>query len=348
MNAARDALLGWTGCLLDRTRSPGEQRDAAHAWCAWAMQRLGLDDNCIDPPNDPLNHPISLPTGEAISPQSAAFCVRDHRRTAVFLQAMDAAIRAARIQFPGETIHVVEAGCGPLAPLTLPFALRHAPEEVSFTLIDLHETSLAGARQLAAEFGVTPSFRACVAGDAGAVKFAEDQRPHVIACEVLRRALAKEPQVAVTRALAPQLRAGGFFLPERIDVDLGLLHWDRHLRRMTMGEDPLAPNPIEELGSAFVLDAYAAAGLVPSAEGLLRGGVVALPPHEPGQPRLFTRIKVFRKHVLRDFESGLTLPEPLGRRDVIPASGGTVQFTYEISANPGLRATVLPSPGVGH
>src|SRR5690606_22092088 len=154
-----------------------------------------------------------LPSGEAISPQRAALCVREHRRTAVFLQAMDAAIRAARERFPGETLHVVEAGCGPLAPLTLPFALRYAPEEVAFTLIDLHEASLASARRLASELGVEGSIRACRAEDATEVRFAEAEQPHVIACEVLRRALKKEPQVAVTRALAPQLRTGGFFLP---------------------------------------------------------------------------------------------------------------------------------------
>src|SRR5690606_27285209 len=116
-------------------------------------------------------------------------------------------------------------------PLSLPFALRYPPEEVVFTLLDFHEVSLAGARRLAEDLGVTPSVRAWVAGDASEVRFAESERPHVIACEVLSRALKDEPQVAVTRHLAPQLREGGFFVPERIEIEAGFLHGDRQQRR---------------------------------------------------------------------------------------------------------------------
>ncbi len=204
MTHARSSFLEWTRCLLDPAASFGEQREAVHAWCAWAASRLGIDALVLGS-GDALTTPTTLSAGEAISPQRAALCVREHRRTAVFLQAMDAAIRAARERFPGETIHVVEAGCGPFAPLTLPFAVRYPREDVQFTLLDLHEVSLAGARELAAELGVGESIAVCCRGDATEMRFAADDRPHVIGCEVLRRALKKESQVAVTRALAPQL-----------------------------------------------------------------------------------------------------------------------------------------------
>lgn len=344
MSDPRRAFLEWTDCLLDAARTPGEQREAAHAWCDWAMGELGIDRDRIEAAEGPFTSSTGLPTGRAISPQRAALCVREYRRTAVFLQAMAAAIRAARAGFPGETLHVVEAGCGPLAALTMPFMARYAPSEVSFTLLDLHEASLAGVRHLAGWLGVEASIRETWAGDAGARVFAPAERPHVIACEVLCRALKAEPQVAVTRALAPQLRPGGFFLPERIEVDAGLLDGARHLRRSLGQAGPGEPDAVVRLGPAFVLDARAVPELAADAGGRIPAGEVMIPVEEAGRRRLklFTRLQVFRDHVLNDFDCSLTMPEPL-RDAAALAAGGTVRFSYEISTSPGLRLECRPA-----
>lgn len=301
------------------------------------MRRLGIDDDGIGREGKVLTTPTTLATGQAISPQRAALCVREPRRTVVFLQAMDAAIRAARARFPGETLHVVEAGCGPLAPLTLPFALRYAPSDVTFTVIDLHEVSLAGVRTLAEELGVAASLRACVQGDAAAVLFERAERPHVIGCEVLRRALKKEPQVAVTRALAPQLREGGFFLPERIEVDVGILHGASALRESSGESGAGDAARISRLGRVFSLDALAPCPEVRA--GWLEGGGVETPADADARRRLWllTRLTVFREHVLGDFDCSLTMPERLRCQAEALADGGRLEFSYEMSASPGLR-----------
>ena len=278
MNDACRRVLEWSDCLLDPQRTPADQRQAADEWCTWGLERLGIDENVVGLSPEGFAAETSLGTGWAISPLNAARCLREFRRTAVFLQALDAAIRAARERFPGERIHVVEAGCGPLAPLVLPFALRHAAAEVDFTLIDLHEVSLDAAARLAEELGVAASIRARRAGDAAAMRFTATDRPHVIVCEVLRRALKQEPQVAVTRALAAQLRAGGFFLPERIDVDLGFLDSGRRFRRMTGQLGRGEPEPIERLGRAFTLDAYRAEAPGVNGARKIAGGTVRIPP----------------------------------------------------------------------
>lgn len=116
MTAARVAFQEWTECLLTPSRTPGEQLAAAQAWCDWGLQLLGIDESTVSSEHDPFFTDTTLPTGKAISALGAVRCVREFRRTAVFLQAMDAAIRETRRRFPGETIHVLEAGCGPLAP----------------------------------------------------------------------------------------------------------------------------------------------------------------------------------------------------------------------------------------
>lgn len=325
MNDTRRAFLEWIDCLLDPTRPPAELRDAAHAWCAWALRQLGMDEWQIDPAGADSARPTALPAGEAISPQRAVLCLREHWRTAVFLRATDAAVRAARAKFPGETIHLVEAGCGPAAPMALSVAARYAPEEVQVTLLDIHAASLADARRLAAGLGVARSLRACVCGDAAAVRFAEAERPHVIVAEVLRRALKKEPQVAVTRALAPQLRAGGFFLPERIEVALGSVRGTGEARR------------VETFGEVCAVDARAEAPATDAA-GRLPVRVVAVPAGTRGPLQLFTRLRVFGAHELRDCDCSLTMPEPWrGVPEEFLRAGGELRFAYEISADPGVR-----------
>lgn len=339
MNEAARQFQTWTSRLIDPASTPRAQLDAAHAWCTWVLRRLDMDGMQIDPPGEASAQPTRLDTGEAISPQRAVLCLREHWRTAVFLRAVDAAVEAARRQFPGEVLHLVEAGCGPAAPMALAMAARHPPEVLQVTLIDIHASSLAAARRLAAELGLDRSIRDTLGADASQVRFAESDRPHVIVAEVLRRALKKEPQVAVTRALAPQLRPGGFFLPERIEITVGEL-----LR-------PQAEQPGDNwrtLGRAFTLDAYGAGELEVDTAGRLAGGTIEMSGAALERLQLFTELQVFRDHRLRPFDCSLTMPEPLRWPGGRGAAGGVIEFAYEISGDPGLRLkTHAPTGTVG-
>ena len=339
MHDSRSRFVQWTDCLLDSSRRPGEQRAAAHEWCQWALKALGIDERRAETEQEAFSRTTRLPNGQAISPLEAVRCLRDYQRAAVFLRATDAAIRAARGRFPGETIHVLEAGCGPLAPLALAAAVRYPAAEVSFTLLDLHGESLEGARRLAGELGVLASLRAPVAADAGTVQFSEPERPHVIVCEMLQRALTMEPQVAVTRHLVTQLRPGGFFLPERIDIVAGLVHRRRRRQRMMGITGGDGADPIEELGCVFSLDAATAASLTVRPDGRLAATNVTIPvhDHEAAPLRLLTRIQVFRDHRIGDFDSAITLPEQVRYPLDLAEAGGVASFTYEMSENPGLR-----------
>lgn len=328
VNSARRDFLVWTNCLLDPARAPGEHREAAHAWCAWVLSRLGLDDMQIDPVGAASSQPTHLPGGEAISPQRAVLCLREQQRTAIYLRATVAAVRAAQEKFPGEIIHVVDAGCGPAAPVALCLAAHFPPEQVQVTLLDIHAPSLAAARRLAGDLGLEGTIRAAICGDACAVRFAEADRPHVAVAEVLRRALKKEPQVAVTRALVPQLRAGGFFLPERIEVAPGCV------RGLGAESGPR----IERAAPAFELDAATVAALPLDAAGRLPVREVAVTATLAADAQLLTRMQVFREHRLDDFDCSLTMPERLrGVPAELAAAGGVLRFAYEISADPGLR-----------
>ena len=57
------------------------------------------------------------------------------------------------------------------------------------------------------------------------------------------------------------------------------------------------------------------------------------------QPMLFTKIRVYQNHILRDYDSGLTCPRILSIKDAIQ-SGDTIQFYYELGSRPHLAGEV--------
>lgn len=341
MPTAASTLLRLTDLLLDPAQPPGVLREAGQQWYRWGLATGGLGDDQNLLPHDPVLADRRLPSGTAISLLGAARCVLEYQRTAVFLRGMDAALRAARERFPGEVIHVLEAGCGPFAPLTLPFALRYRPDEVMFTLLDIHPASLACAERLAEELGVRASIRRFVNADATRVGFDAPDRPHIIACEVLLEALRKEPQVPVTMNLAPQLRPGGFFLPERIEVSAAFFdskaHFEPPSEALTAAE--IRARGFTELGRVFTLEAARAAELHLREDHTLPAATVRVPPHDPAKVRLYltTHLQVFGEHTLGNFDSSLNLPQRVKHRSDLAATGGELAFVYEVSSNPGLR-----------
>lgn len=354
MNDTARRFRACVDCLLDPTRAPLDQLQASREWCAWGLATLGIDERNLAQANPALVTDAQLHNGKAISPLGAVLCIREYRRTAVFLQAMDAAIRAARERFPGETIHVVEAGCGPMAPLAFSMAARFPPDQVTFTLLDLHPAALDGAKRAAEALEVAQSIRGYVAADATQYQFAPEDRPHVIACEVLLRALSREPQVAATVNLAPQLRPGGIFVPERIDVDAVLFDSNQYFQPAALGDDSAAEQEnagaqhgaaVRELGNVFRLDAAAAERLAQGDPTHYAAAEIALPAFNPAvwELNLFTRIRVFGDHVLKDFESSLNLPEKVSLPARTAAQGGVLRFVYEVSQDPGLRLIAQPA-----
>src|SRR5471030_2877346 len=75
---------------------------------------------------------IYLPSGKAISPVKAAFCLLEIQRTAVFIRGIHNAILALKEQFKGEQVHILYAGCGPYATLLTPFTTRFSADEITF------------------------------------------------------------------------------------------------------------------------------------------------------------------------------------------------------------------------
>jgi hypothetical protein len=297
-----------------------------------------------------------LPGGEAISPRDAARCVLDYGRTSKFLRGLHAAILETRKRFPNVAIEILYAGCGPFAPLAIPLTTRFSPAEIKFTLLDVHGRSLDAARRIFEALGKSAFVRDYIQCDAASYKNGAPHAIHVVVVEAMQAALEREPQVAVTMNLAPQLCPGGIFLPERITVDC-------HLCDLTKGfPAPWAGANVADslsgggggrvrvnLGRVLELSAGSCRNLLAARNGDERGGMSLTPKHLLNIPEdlegefhlmLSTAVTVFDSIALDDDESGLTCPKIL--YDLGKTRGGkAIEIEYHLGDKPGFKCRSL-------
>lgn len=347
----RTDLAAITNALLSAATPPGELRAAAEALgkLLSSLSGVQLDSSLADDCTYTM-----LPTGKAIAPREAARCVMDFQRTAKFLRGVEAAILAAQQRFSSRPIEVLYAGCGPFATLAVPLMTRLAPDDVRFTLLDIHRRSLDAAHLLIEQLDLAGFVREYVPGDAGTYQQPADRSMHVLVVETMQSALAKEPQVAVTCNLARQLCPGGLLVPERIAVDAVLLDIRVEVQQMlkldsapTDGDSRRVTRGREHLACLFELTA----DTWREQEHLARSSTSTWPPVVARVPdwesdrlgivTLCTRIQVFDSIELSNYQAGVTYPVMLHELgDVGP--GTRIEFKYISGPVPGFDCRRLP------
>lgn len=283
----------------------------------------------------------SLPDGIAISPVAAAACLKDPGRTVAFLRGVDAALTESLQRFPGETIDVVYAGTGPLAPLVLPLLPRFVDAPLRFTFIDVHPDSVAATRIVAGHFGVASAIDAFVIGDATRYEHPHGRRLHGLISETMQAALAREPQVAITRQIAPQVVSGGFIVPESVRIDLlsgDAEAWMRESRDEREVGDLVFVQVLFELSSTTRL-------LPLDSERCLPPVRVRLPSDPSLSKRIAlygTSIVTYGEHAIALGQSGLTLP--VVAAELMPLQPGSEwELRYQVGPSPrflALAATI--------
>lgn len=288
--------------------------------------------------------PMALDAGLALSPADAARCLLDLLRTARLLQAVDAAIDE-RFGAGSRGVLVLYAGCGPLAPLALLLARRWRERPLRFVLVDVHEASLAAARRLFEWAGVAGMLQACLQADAASLRLPSGLAPDVLVVEVMQRALAREPQLAVLANLLPQCPSDLRLVPHRIRIEA----W---LTRLAREFDPTEPRERHALGSLLELSRSS----VPEFADLLARGAQSLPPirlRVPGDLpvglhlMLRTRIETAPGVELADYDSGLSYPQIVHELGTIQP-GESLRFEYRLGGEPGFRVSRdATRPGAG-
>jgi hypothetical protein len=302
-------------CILDESRTEGELRAALDEFLELCSSIGGVD------PDRSFNawaEDSFLPTGVAINPQAAAHCITDYRRSVVFIRGLYAALQAGLLRFPARPLRVLYAGCGPYATLLLPLLPCFKAEDLEVHLLDIHQRSLDSVQALLEHFELESYRIHTVHTDASSYKHPESL--HLIVAETMQKSLEQEPQVAVTCNLAPQLCTRGLFLPEQIDVELGLVN---------QAETARDPYDYFALASVFSLNPAAAPDLAP-----VTVTIPTLPGDGPHRAFLFTRIQVFGEHTLPSRDAEISLPRPCP--EITPLRSGE---KFEISYQPGSYPT---------
>ena len=302
-----------------------QQEDARLNSAATRLYSLCASVNGIDESStqtDDLNE-TRLPNGNALSPEDAARCLLDYRRTSKFLRGIHAAILAAQKRFPNTTIEILYAGCGPFAPLAVPLTSQFSSDEIQFTFLDIHKRSLDAAQSLFQALGLTSYVRDYIQADA--TTYVHHSPFHVIVTETMQRALEKEPQVAITYNLAPQLHPGGIFIPEKICVDACFYNprtefHSRQVNRTRINLGRVLELTAADLHASLPIVVLDVPGEVNKSLGLM----------------LRTTVKVFESVVLEEYESGITCPVVLHDFSWIEGGRG-IEFTYLRGAEPGFR-----------
>ncbi len=253
--------------------------------------------------------------GEALSPAVAADCIYDYVRTSRFITGLVNAIRDMKKRYPKEKIRILDAGCGPWALLSVAAATQFTPEEVRFSLIDIHPESIECGSSIIKNLGIGEYFDKLICGNAVNMDLKEHfiEKPHIVVSEVMNAGLFEEPQFAVTRNLAPQVSDAGLFLPEQVTLEMGAIPTDvmelifsPSKIRVGVDQKEYQKDRIP-LGEIFSLTRN-------SIRNCLKNSIEAeilLPEKKPGESKVYklfldTRVKIYRAIEIDHNESIIT------------------------------------------
>lgn len=283
--------------------------------------------------------------GLALSPTMAVMCADDYLRTIQFIRGTHDAIKDLQERVTDRPVRVLYVGCGPYATLAVPLMVLFSPAEVVFTLLDIHDESIESAKSILRTLGQTDSVSSFETIDAGLYQISPAAPPDIILMEIMQACLESEPQVALTRHLLEQA-PNAVLIPEEVKIDLALVdpscEFDLHaLNEIRL---PTQRNRIP-IASVFTLNRDTAKAWSDNDTDTLPAGVVQMPEHleQRYDPMLFTLIRVYKDHLLRDYDSGLTCPRRLSVEGDI-GRGDTIQFRYRLGSRPGLIAEVSSRP----
>ncbi len=327
-------------CILNEASSPLELRDALDGFALLCSEISNIHP---DPSFDAWAEDSLLDSGVAINPRAAAQCVLDYRRSVVFIRGVYAALGALKSRFPKQSLNILYAGCGPFATLLLPLLGRFTPGELNITLLDIHQRSLDSVNLLLQALELDDHTCHTVRGDAS--QYRQDTQLELIIAETMQKSLEQEPQFEVTANLAPQLVPGGIFIPELIEVELGLtkLEYEKEFAGAARQLTPDALEHRRRLGCVFSLSAQSARGYLPSGQHEETPDCIELNAVTVQVPSvanianldiaLFTRITVFAQYRLEDYEAEITLP--LKYHGLSPlAPGELLRVSYQLGSYP--------------
>ena len=273
---------------------------------------------------------IVLPGGKAISPASAAHCLLEFKRTAVFLRGIFKAI-SDLIEKEKNVIQVLYAGCGPYSTLLLPLFPFFNSSKLKVTLVDINKISLNSSKKLIASLGLEDFIEDYFLDDL--TTFKVDKPYSLVVSETMQSCLENEPQIHIMRNIIPQLKKDTIFIPQEIRVDFYASNFDLFFQKSIYEnrdkniQDKIYLNNFFTINKDNVLDCSLS-------------GVVNNPAGNDiyMDLGLFTFIKVYNDEELRERECSLNIPK---RFTFSKDSGSKLKFWLDITGMPKVNCITI-------
>jgi hypothetical protein len=214
---------------------------------------------------------------------------------------------------------------------------------VKFTFLEVNPDSISYLTKIIPAFQAEKYVREVIQGDATTYQVDPKDPIQMVITETMQNALQKEPQVAITLNLAPQMAPGGILIPQNIRIDAALLSPPKNRERMT-GTGAVTDcyqvlKTIFELNKDTCIPDSTPGGPVQRRLSFPET-MVEIPPDlaaEYPQLSLLTTIQVFEDEQLAPWECSLTLPKYLLRLEPGNNPVSKVCFQYRISETPGFE-----------
>ncbi|GAU77010.1 lipoyl(octanoyl) transferase LipB [Fusibacter sp. 3D3] len=277
------------------------------------------------------NEAIYLDSGKAIGSYWAGRCMTEFMRTRLFLMGIQDGIKALQNQFPNETIHILYAGTGPFGTLVTPLTTLFTASEIQVTGLEINKESIQCFRNIIAAFHIEAYFQDIIQCDATQYQKKSSQIVHMIITETMLNGLQKEPQVAITRNLVPQMHPNGILIPQNISVSLNLVDKRAEMDRLFL-ENTVSKPFFLQVASLIELNQNNCTydHIYHNIEVNLKGPIET----RFNGISLFTTIQVFDHHVIEYNACSLTLP--INLKTLTPATllENKLVFNYKFGEHP--------------
>jgi len=259
---------------------------------------------------------LLFPMGEAIAPVFSAMCIDDVLRTKRFIMAMDMAISEHRKINSEKPVTILYAGTGPFAALVWPLLAKYTPKEVQLILLEAHTVCIDSVKRLLKAYDAYDYVKEMYHCDASNFQFEKKRMDvDIVLIECLHQALAREPQVAITFNLIPQLKNDVVLIPEQVRLDLSFIDMNEKKESCYFG----AQESIETVFEVSKESVQKYFEKSTKSEISFESRIVMLDEEKKSMNDLVaisTEVIILDPFVLTTEESGLTIPYSLINLDV--------------------------------
>ena len=275
--------------------------------------------------------------GQAVSPTMAAMCLREVARTITFMRGLHQAIADCLARRKdNKPIHVLYAGSGPYALLALPSLHAYSKKDIRFTLLDIHSESIDSAKMLIQTLDFTEHITSYHCVDA--CEFIMENKADIILSETMNLCLTKEPQVAIFKNLFHQSEHA-LLIPQTVSIDAKLINFSKEHTLLAADSKETFTEPKRDrvhIKTLFTLNRDSLRQWTKQQHRLPANSFV-LPEYDDKkyELKLTTDIQVYQHHVLKNYDTSLTIPMTFPSSGTL-AKGEKVSLFYQIGEKPGL------------